>query len=73
MRHFIFFYKNMDNTSHQYGNCGWHSEKLPRHSDVYAFATKDVRYTESQCNLLGYNEVTKEDYNSFFEKEESKT
>jgi hypothetical protein len=70
MRYFIFFYKNTDSTSHQYGNCGWHSEKLPRHSDVCDFATRHGGYAAKQCNLLGYNEVTEEDYDSFFDKEE---
>mgnify|MGYP003654556786 CR=1 FL=1 len=70
MRHFIFFYKLTNNKSYQYGNCGWHSEKLPRHSDVCHFATKFESYTENQCSLLGYNEVTEEDYDSFFDKEE---
>ena len=69
MRHFIFFYKLTDSTSHQYGNCGFHAEKLPRHSDVCHFATKYNEYAAKQCCLLGYNEVTEEDYDSFFEKE----
>ena len=73
MRHFIFFYKLTDSTSSQYGNCGFHSEKLPRHSDVCRFAAKHGSYAESECNLLGYNEVTEEDYNSFFEKDTSES
>ena len=69
MRHFIFFYKLTDSTSHQYGNCGYHSEKLPSMKGLCKFITKEGEFAEGQCAILGYNEVTEEDYKSFFDKE----
>jgi hypothetical protein len=69
MRHFIFFYKRSNNESHQYGTCGMHSEWLPKAKDVFKSIAGTSDYTEGDCAIISYNEVTEEDYVSFFGKE----
>ena len=70
MRHFIFFYKSTNTMGHRYGECGYHSEKLPSSEVLREYITKEDSYTKGQCAILSYNEVTEKDYKSFFDKEE---
>jgi hypothetical protein len=70
MRHFIFFYKRSNNKSHQYGTCGVHSETLPKARDVFKSLANTSDFKEGDCAILSYNEVTEEDYESFFGEEE---
>ena len=68
MRHFIFFYKLTDSSGHLYGECGYHSENLPSSKVLSEYITKEGSFTKGQCAILSYNEITEEDYKSFFDE-----
>jgi hypothetical protein len=70
MRYFIFFYRCQDYKSIQYGEQGYIGECLPSSAIISVFISDNTGFTPPKCALLSFNEVSKQDYNSFFEKEQ---
>ena len=69
-RYFIFFYKCQNRNGHTYGQYGTKSGSLPSYSYVaMEVAGSDTSYEPSSVNITGFNEVTKYDYDSFFDKD----
>lgn len=69
MRYFIFFYKCENNFYHNSGMYGTRTELLPSNTFVSEQIAKfEPDYTESQVNIVGFSEVAKADYDSFFDK-----
>jgi hypothetical protein len=68
MRYFIFFYKCASNQSSQYGEQGLVSEELPSSKHIRQCIGIHTGYNPSQCAILSFNEVSKQDYNIFFDK-----
>lgn len=70
MRHFIFFYKLQNQSGHAYGQYGVWSEKLPSQSFICDEIIKQAVdfYLSREVNILGFNEVSEDDYNSYFDK-----
>jgi hypothetical protein len=70
MRYFIFFYRCQDEKSKQYGEQGYIGEILPSSAVISKFIADNTRYTPNKCALLSFNEVSEQDYNSFFGREQ---
>jgi hypothetical protein len=68
MRYFIFFYRCQDSQSTQYGQQGVAGKKFPTSKLISVAISDNNTYLPSQCTILGFNEVSEEDYNSFFDK-----
>ena len=71
MRYFIFFYKCQDSHSMQQGQQGVAGKKLPSSKHVKMAVSNNNTYSPDQCNILSFNEVSEEDYNSFFDKKDN--
>lgn len=69
MRYFIFFYRCQNESHTMYGQYGFKAEKLPPLPAICeGVALTDTDFTAGQVAILGFNEVSKDDYNSFFDK-----
>jgi hypothetical protein len=71
MRYFIFFFMCQNGRATQHGQQGVAGKKLPRSELIIAAISDNNTYLPSQCAILGFNEVSEEDYNSFFDKKGS--
>ena len=71
MRYFIFFYKCQDSHSMQHGQQGVAGKKFPSSKHVRMAVSNNNTYSPDQCSILGFNEVSEEDYNSFFDKKDN--
>lgn len=71
LRYFIFFYKCKDLVGSTYGHYGYWSESLLSSKFVREQVSKITSaYSTDQVNILGFNEVSKIDYDAFFDKTE---
>jgi hypothetical protein len=68
MRYFIFFYKCQSQSGSMYGQYGNWSKTLPSNTFVAKEVAKSSGFKAGQVNILSFNEVTADDYNSFFDK-----
>ena len=68
MRYFIFFYKCRNRNSTQYIQAGHIGTKLPSSKSMQHEVSNDS-YSYGDCNMLSFNEVSEEDFNSFFDRE----
>ena len=70
MRYFIFFFKCESQTSHQSGNIGHYCESMPSVTKVQKIISDRMgKYTPDQSTIIGFNEVSKDDYCGFFDVE----
>jgi hypothetical protein len=69
MRYFIFFYRCQNRTSTQYIERGHVGTKLPSTNFMQRIISDGNNYNFGQCAILSFNEVSEEDYNSFFSKD----
>ena len=71
MRYFIFFYKCQDIHSIQHGQQGVIGKKFPSSKIIKIAISDNNTYLPDQCDILSFNEVSEEDYNSFFDNKDN--